>query len=181
MKLLAIRPGRLSCAGRVLLASCLLVLLGACANDGMDDLRDFVENAHKGKTAKIEPLPEIKAQENFAYGAASLADPFASFQLKPQSANARGPRPDMNRRKEPLEDFPLDALKMVGTLTRGRRTCAVLQAPDGSVHCARVGNHLGQNFGAITRVAEDKISVVELIQGPMGDWIEREASVALAE
>ncbi|MFP5349089.1 MAG: pilus assembly protein PilP [Gammaproteobacteria bacterium] len=149
----------------------------------MDDLREFTANAHKGKTAKVEPLPEIKTTEPFVYSAAKLADPFSPANLKPASSKSAGggPRPDMNRRREPLEEYPLDALKMVGTLSRGKQAWVVIQAPDGTVHRASVGNHLGQNFGTITRITDDKISLIELVQGPVGDWVEREASVTLAE
>lgn len=157
------------------------LLLGGCAEDGMDDLRQFVETAHAGKQPRIEPIPEIRTQELFAYGAASLRDPFTPQNLKAQAGQGGGPRPDMNRRREPLEEFPLDALKMVGTLQRGKQAWAVIQAPDGTVHRATIGNHMGQNFGAITRITEDKIKLIELVQGPMGDWIERESSLALAE
>jgi type IV pilus assembly protein PilP len=87
----------------------------------------------------------------------------------------------MNRRKEPLEDFPLDALKMVGTLSRGKQSWAVIQAPDGTVHRVQKGNYLGQNFGRIKRVSEEKVDLVELVQGAMGEWVEREASLAIQE
>lgn len=164
-------------------ASVLALLLAGCGSDGMDDLREFTLNAHKGKTAKIDPLPEIKTTDPFVYSAAKLADPFAAVNLKPMVSKpgGGGPRPDMNRRREPLEDYPLDALKMVGTLARGKQAWAVIQAPDGTIHRASVGNHLGQNFGTITRITEEKISLIELIQGAVGDWVEREASVTIAE
>ena len=149
----------------------------------MDDLRQFVATAHADRKPKVEPLPEVKTHETFTYSAADLQDPFARFNLKPPgtATGGTGPRPDPNRRKEPLEDYPLDSLKMVGTLIQGRVAWAVIKAPDGTVHSARVGNHLGQNFGMITKVAEDKIEVVELVQGSLGDWTERQASLALAE
>ena len=103
--------------------------------------------------------------------------------MAPQAAGSGGSalQPDPNRRKEPLEEYPLDALKMVGTLTRGKRALAVIQAPDGTVHQAIVGNHLGQNFGRITKISEDKIELIEKIQGGLGDWIERQAGLALAD
>lgn len=167
---------------RLLATSLVALLLGACADDRMDDLRQFVETAHAGKQPRIEPLPEIRTEELFAYTATSLGDPFMARNLKAQTGQGgSGPRPDVNRRREVLEEFPLDSLKMVGTLQRGKQSWAVIQAPDGSVHRATVGNHMGQNFGAITRITEDKISLIELVQGPLGDWIERESSVALAE
>ena len=160
-----------------------LVMVAGCSSDGLDDLRDFVKNAHADKKPKIEPLPEIKPYEAYAYAASDLADPFSPANLKPMTAQGRGggPRPDMNRRKEPLEDFPLDALKMVGTLSRGSQTWGVVQAPDGTVHRVQKGNYVGQNFGRILRVSEEKIDVVELVQGALGDWVEREAGLAILE
>lgn len=167
----------------VMLVAVSTFMVVGCSSDGMDDLREFTANAHKGKTPKIEPLPEIKTTEPFLYSAAKLTDPFAVINLKPVSNKTagNGPRPDMNRRREPLEEYPLDALKMVGTLSRGKQAWVVIQAPDGTVHRASVGNHMGQNFGTITRITDDKISLVELVQGAVGDWVEREASVALTE
>jgi type IV pilus assembly protein PilP len=89
--------------------------------------------------------------------------------------------PDPNRRKEPLEDFPLDSLKMVGTITRAKQAFAIIQAPDGSVQRVKAGDHMGQNSGLVTKVTEEKIDLIELVQGPLGDWVEREASLSLLE
>ena len=160
----------------------LCVALSGCSSDGLEDLRDFVKNAYADRKPKVEPMPEIKMQETFIYNSANLSDRFAPLNLKPQgSKSASGPRPDPNRRKEPLEEYPLDSLKMVGTLMRGKQVWAVIQAPDGTVHRAQVGDHMGQNSGMISKIVEEKIDLIELIQGSMGDWVEREASVALVE
>ena len=168
--------------GKAFMLGCVCIALAGCGSDELDDLREFVKNAHANRKPKVEPLPEIKTQETFVYSAADLTDPFGVFNLKPRGAKgAAGPRPDMNRRREPLEDYPLDALKMVGTLSRGKQAWAIIQAPDGTVHRAKVGNHLGQNFGMVTQITEEKVNIVELIQGGLGDWVEREASLALAE
>jgi len=162
----------------------LAALLSGCGDDGLQDVREFVRTAHADKKPRVEPLPELKIQESFAYNPASLPDPFASHNLRPQSAGAGkggGPRPDPNRRKEPLEDYPLDSLKMVGTIMKGKQAWVIVQAPDGTVHRAKTGDHLGQNFGMITKVTEEKVDVIELIQGSLGDWVEREAGLALSE
>lgn len=158
-------------------------LLAGCSSDGLEDLREFVKTAHADRKPKIEPLPEIKPYEAFAYAAADLTNPFSPANLRPQSLQAKlgGPRPDMNRRKEPLEDFPLDALKMVGTLSKDKQSWGIIQTTDGAVYRVQKGNHLGQNFGRITRVTDEKIDLVELIQGAMGEWVEREASIAIQE
>jgi type IV pilus assembly protein PilP len=158
------------------------ISLTGCSSDGLEDLREFVKNAHADKKPKVEPLPEIKMQETFIYNTANLTDPFAAFNLMPQGQkSASGPRPDPNRRKEPLEDYPLDSLKMVGTLSRGKQAFAVIQAPDGTVHRTQVGDHLGQNSGMIHKITDEKVNLIELIQGALGDWIEREANLTLLE
>lgn len=163
-------------------AAFLCILLAGCSSDGLDDLREFVKNAHADKKPKVEPLPEIKMQETFVYNAANLPDPFVASNFKQQVAkDGSGPRPDPNRRKEPLEDYPLDSLKMVGTLSRGKQSWAVIQAPDGTVHRTQVGDHMGQNFGMISKITEDKIDLIELIQGSLGDWVEREANLTPLE
>lgn len=169
---------------RLAAATALAVALTGCDSDaGTADLREFVETAHAGRKPRVEPLPEIKAEEGFVYGAAELSDPFSSANLRPAAAAAAntGPQPDLNRRREPLEEYPLDALKMVGTLERGREAWVIVRAPDGTVHRASVGNYIGQNFGTIRTISDDKVEIVELVQGALGNWIEREASLALAE
>jgi type IV pilus assembly protein PilP len=160
-------------------------LLTACGGDDLDEVREFVKNAHADKKPKVEPLPEIKTQESFGYNSANLPDPFAAFNLKPVRAAKGGSTgvggPDPNRRKEPLEDYPLDSLKMVGTITRGKQAFAIIQAPDGTVQKVKLGEHMGQNSGLVTKVTEEKIDLIELIQGPLGDWVEREANLTLLE
>jgi len=160
-----------------------LFLLSGCSSDGLDDLRDFIKTAHADRKPKIEPLPEIRPYEAFAYAASDLIDPFSPANLRPQTAQSKlsGPRPDMNRHKEPLEDYPLDSLKMVGTLSKGKQSWGIIQTSDGAVYRVQKGNHLGQNFGRITRVTDEKIDIIELIQGAMGEWVEREAGVAIQE
>ncbi len=163
------------------------LLLTACGSDDLDEVREFVKNAHADKKPKVEPLPEIKTQDSFVYTAVNLPDPFASFNLKPNVGAGRSGKgagvagPDPNRRPDPLEDYPLDSLKMVGTLMRGKQAWAIIQAPDGTVHRAKTGDHVGQFSGLVTKVTEEKVDLIELIQGPLGDWIEREAGLTLLE
>lgn len=156
--------------------------LGACAESSMNDLQQFVENAHKDKKPRVEPIPEVKTQEQFAYASSDGVDPFAVFNLRPRGATkTKAGGPSLSRRREPLEEYPLDALKMVGTLQRNKQAWAVIQAPDRTVHRVRIGNFLGQNFGKITRITEGKVILVETIQDPLGDWIKRDASLSIEE
>lgn len=168
---------------RTAISLLLCVGLVGCGDDGMNDLREFVANAHADRKPNVEALPEMKPYEAFQYTAVNLPDPFSAANLRPLAAtgNTGGPRPDMNRRKEALEDYPLDALKMVGTLSRQKRYWAIIQAPDGTVHRAQIGNFMGQNFGKVIKISDEKVELVELIAGGAGEWIEREASLAIVE
>jgi type IV pilus assembly protein PilP len=156
------------------------MLASACSGPQLDDLRDFTQSAYADRKPTVEPLPEIRPTRSFLYAATNLVDPFSPTNLRPTGGapSSGGWTPDKNRRKEPLEDFPLDALRMLGTITQAKKTWAVIGAPDGSVHHVRVGTHLGQNYGVITGIAEERISVMEKIQDPNGNWIDRKASLA---
>ena len=164
----------------ILVIALVAVGLSGCDGHNMADLRSFVKNSYANRKPKVEPIPKVKPAENFVYSANTLPDPFSPANLKPVSVE-KGLRPDLNRRKGPLEQFPLDSLKMVGTISRGKQIWAIVMAPDGTVHRVKVGTHIGQNYGLVTRITEDKVRITELIQGPTGQWVQREASLALAE
>jgi len=159
-----------------LVMSC--ILLTGCGR-GLGDLEAWVTEVKARKPAPIEPIPQMKQYEAFAYVPADRRDPFSS--LEPQKQAGNGPRPDLNRNKEPLEEFPLDALRMVGTINAAGKTFALVKAPDGVVHRITVKNHLGQNYGEITAISEAEISLQELVPDGFGGWIQRQASLALTE
>ena len=168
----------------------LSVVITACSSDGLSDLRQFTENTHKNRKPRVEPIPEIKIFDRFAYGSYKLADPFSAGNLtsagvfaKSNSNSSSGPQPDLTRRKEALEEYPLDALAMVGTLQKGKVTWGVIRvaSANGEMHRVVIGNHMGRNFGMITEITDEKIVLVELVRSSLGDWIEREATVKLRE
>lgn len=158
-------------------------LLVGCAEQKMDDLQRFVENVHKDKKPRVEPLPRIKPYETFTYTASKLTDPFAPGNLTQSqpAAVGSGLSPDLARRKEPLEQFPLDSLSMVGTLSRGDTIWAVIRAPDDTIHRAQTGNYMGQNYGEIQKVTAGKLFVNELVSGGNNNWIERKSSIAIVK
>lgn len=162
-----------------LLACFALATLTACGK-GMGDLESWVAEVKARKPAPIEPIPQMKQYEAFAYDPGNRRDPFAS--LEPQRQNAAsGPRPDLNRNKEPLEEFPLDALRMVGTIDSKGSTFALIKAPDKVVHRVTMKNHMGQNYGEIVAISEAEVSLMELVPDGFGGWTQRPASLALAE
>ena len=163
-----------------ILASAALLAMAGCSSE-MDELKQFVRESEKGLPRRIEPLPPVKPFEPFTYEGFDLPDPF-----KPRKLSERkdGPKsalePDMNRRKEPLEAFPLEQLKMVGTLSQGKDTYALVRA-DKTLYRVKKGNYMGQNFGLITDVTESEIKLKEIVQDSAGDWAERQSVLPLLE
>lgn len=177
-------PSSLPRSGRwlALLSLATVVVLGGCANRDMSDLREYAAEVRSRKGGKVPDIPQVESYEGFEYSAADLRSPFVNeASLRPNTAPVdQGPRPDPNRRKEYLESFPLDSLRMVGTLEIEGRNYALVRDADGLVHQVRPGQYLGQNYGRITDISEAAIEVRELILNGNGDgYIQREARVAL--
>ena len=163
---------------RLLLAA--IVLLGGCSSE-LDDLRTFVRESEKGLPRKIDPLPAVKPFEPFAYEGFDLPDPFKPRKLTvPKEGGGGGLAPDLNRRKEPLEAFPLEQLKMVGTLSQANEMYALVRA-EKTLYRVKKGNYMGQNFGLITDITESEIKLKEIVQDSAGDWAERQSVIPLLE
>ena len=161
-------------------AAALAVLsLSGCSN-GMDQLRQQVADIKSRPGEAIDPLPEIKPYEAFAYNASALRSPFVPT-APARSDLAAGVRPDVKRPREFLEQFPLDTLRMVGTLSDRRASFGLVQTNDGLVHRVTVGNHLGQNYGRIVKISDSQIQLVEIIPDGLGGFLERPAAIALAD
>jgi type IV pilus assembly protein PilP len=157
------------------------LLLTACGGGEFSDLKEFVEQSGQGLRGHVEPLPQVKAYEPMSYNAFDLPDPFKPRKIEPERSASGGPSPDMNRRKEPLEAYPLESLKMVGTLERGKQRWALIKTPDGNLYRVRQTNYMGQNFGVIAMITDSSITLKELIQDTTGSWSERTSNLQLLE
>lgn len=164
------------------------VIVTACSSDGLSDLREFTKNTHKSRKPRVDPIPEVKIHEKFVYTAYKLPDPFSRDNLRRtritgKTESTEGPQPDLTRPKEALEEYPLDALLMVGTLQKGKTMWGVIsvRSAGGEMHRVTVGNHMGRNYGMITEITDDSIVMVELVRSSLGDWIEREAKIKLRQ
>ena len=155
-----------------------LLLLSACTSDS-EDLRRFVAESDKRVPPKIDPLPAVKPFEPFTYEGFDLPDPFKPRKLTAPKGGG-GLAPDLNRRKEPLEAFPLEQLKMVGTLSMGKDMYAIVRA-DKTLYRVKKGNYMGQNFGLITDVTDTEIKLKEIVQDSAADWAERQSVLPLLE
>ncbi|KAF7598604.1 MAG: pilus assembly protein PilP [Candidatus Dactylopiibacterium carminicum] len=160
------------------LLAAISLLLGACADEHRD-LKAWMANEAKGMQGKIQPLPPLKEFQDVDYSVSALVDPFQEARLQPAKGRSVN-QPDENRRREPLEAYPLESLRMVGMMTMHGRPIALIQA-DRAVHQVRSGNYLGQNFGVITKITEGEITLKELIEDANGDWVERFSSLQLQE
>lgn len=157
----------------------LLVLALAAGCSSKDaDLERFIEQTKQEQPGGVEPLPDIKPQETFAYSAQNMRSP---FQPGGSGGSSGGVRPNRNRNPESLEQFSLDTLRMKGTLRISGRTYGLVQAPDGLVHRVQPGAYMGQYEGRIVSVEPARISLIEIIGDGLGGYIERPATLDLAE
>ena len=164
----------------------LLVSLQACQDSEMSDLKEFVSSAYKDAKPEIEPLPEIQPYKGFEYAGSEEQDPFSFDNIitnRGDAAVALGDSRDANRRREALEGYPLDALKMVGTMTQKDVPWVIVQTSEGTAHRATVGNYMGQNEGKIKAILteEQKVVLAELVLDPAGRWVTREVELIIDE
>lgn len=157
-----------------------LLTLAGCGGEQYQDIQEFMRKAEKSTPRKIEPLPEVKAYTPFEYVGYDLPEPFRPRKLAATKGDTNGVQPDLNRRKEPLESYPLESLKMVGTLQQGKAVYALVKA-DNTVYRVKSGNYIGQNFGLISNIGDTEIKLKEIVQDTAGDWTERLSSLQLID
>lgn len=172
----AMKPAALA---RIALLLFTVLLLAGCTGSN-SDLREWIAQQKAKKGAPIPPLPIIKTFETFIYADQDLRDPFGAS-AEEMSAATSGPRPDQNRPRQPLEAFALDSLKMVGTIGTGANAEALIKDPMGVIHPVHRGEYMGQNYGRITAISDDRVDLTELVSNGNGGWMERPASIALGD
>ncbi len=165
-----------------LVSIALLVFVAGCGGQSHKDLQDWMKDQGKGARGQLDPLPQIKPYEPFAYNDFDLPDPFKPRKIEPvKGENTSKLAPDLNRRREPLEAYPLESLSMVGTLEKGKALYALVKTPERDIYQVRQGNHMGQNFGVIVGITETDIKLKELMQDGSGDWSERSSTLNLLQ
>ena len=169
-------------------AAAIAVALTACGSSGPEELQAWMNEQRAQTRPKVDPIPEPKKFTPQAYTQEASTDPFSNLKLtqalKRESAqstsNAALAAPEIARRKEPLESFPLDSMKMVGSMVKEGRPVALVRV-DNLLYQVRPGNYLGQNFGKIMKVGETEVVLREIVQDAAGEWIERVATLQLQE
>lgn len=169
-------------AGAALLALAAAVLLSGCAGE-QDELSQWMEQQRREVRPSVQPLQAPKKFNPEPYTMAQAAEPFSAQKLsvalrqearQPNSAVAA----ELNRRREPLESYPLDGMTMVGSVVRDGRPHALLKI-ESLLYQVRVGDYIGQNFGRITGINETEIALREIVQDAAGEWVERPATLQL--
>ncbi len=165
---------------------CLLLHLSGCSEEGFADLQKYMSDVKARPRGTIESLPEIKPVEPFVFKPEGLRDPFKAIGDSEAAEEAlvsigNGIRPDTSRRKEELEAFPLDSLRMVGTVTMKSNLWGLVKASDKTIYRVQVGNYMGKNYGKIIRILTDKIELMEIVPDKPGTWREQQTSLALTE
>jgi type IV pilus assembly protein PilP len=169
----------------ITIAACVAgtVLLGACGGEEQSELRQELAAMTKDLRGRVDPLPQVKSFEPVPYKGESMVDPFVPGRIVVTQASTAGGggggvQPDLNRPKEPLEAFPMEAIQMVGTLSQNQDMFALVKA-GANLFRVKKGNYIGQNFGVITGIDEGQIKVKEVVQDSGGDWVERSTSLQM--
>ena len=167
---------------RALLPAAITLALTGCFERDVQEVRQWMKQVESEARVAVPRLREPKQFTPFAYALKDLPDPFSATKLQADldrtvKSNG-GIEPDTQRRKQLLENFPLDVFKMVGSLEKNGVHYALLQV-DKSVHRVELGQYIGQNFGLITRISESDIGIREIVQDAGGQWVERMAKIEL--
>jgi len=155
-----------------------VAFLGGCGGESHQDLRAWMADQGKNSKGQLEPVPQIKPYEPFNYNAYDLPDPFKPRKIEAVKGNSKL-APDLARRREPLESYPLESLSMVGTLEKGKGVYGLVRTPEKDIYQVHAGNYMGQNFGVVTGITDSEIKLKELVQDGSGDWAERSSTLNL--
>ena len=172
----------LSASSKVkVLLCCALVSLTSCSQE-MGDLYTFIDQTKSSHVGSVKPIPQFLPYESFSYTAVELRDPFvANVNLEENEETTSLLNPDSTRPREALEVFPLDTLRMVGTLEQKEDLWGLIKDSQNVVHRVQVGNYMGQSEGRIISIDDSSISLIEIIPDGVGGYIERDAAIVLGD
>lgn len=168
---------------RAFIIGLLGMAIAGCDTD-MSDLKAFIAKVQARESSDIKPIPEIAEYQPFTYRAQGRQSPFKRFDTQSRARQGQsntGISPDFNRAKEPLEQYPLDALAMVGTMSFAGTHYALIRAPDGVVHRVTVGEHMGNDFGEVVEITGAAVRLIEIVPNGLGGYKKRPAIIALSD
>jgi type IV pilus assembly protein PilP len=160
-------------------------LLAGCGDSDVKEVKDWMAEVKRETRVAVVPLTEPKTFIPFAYTAREAIDPYSPNKLLAELARAAAQsnnpyKPDLERRRELLENYPLDTISMVGVIQKNGVNHALLQI-DRAVHLVKAGQRLGQNFGLVTSVTDVSVNLKEVVQDAGGEWVERMSKLELQE
>lgn len=158
-------------------------LVGCSAADGISDLQAFVRNVHAKPRGVIEPLPVFKPYESFLYSSTSMRSPFmppvdVESEVREIAIN-KNVKPDFDRVKEHLEQFPLGSMELVGSIQMEDGNLWGLVARNGAVYKVKKDYYIGQNHGKVIEITSKKIKILEIVSDGLGGWMERPRTMVL--
>lgn len=160
----------------------LILIVSGCGDSNVSDLRDYVQDIKAKKVGSIPPLPEVKKYETYAYKDDDLRDPFQATIARKVAKSTNNPyQPNLKRQREVLEQFPLDTLKMVGSLEQNGQRWALIKGEDGTLYRTKRGNYMGQDHGKIVRITETEVVLQETVPDGLGGWVRRQATLSVTE
>lgn len=173
---------------RILATMMAVMTLSACGGADKDDLQKWMVDQRNATVPKIVPISEPKIFQPRAYEQVAVVDPFDKNKLAqalkrdggPSVANSGLVAPELARRKQALEAYPLDTMVMVGTMVRAGKPVALVRV-NNLLYQVRPGDYLGQNFGRVMKIDETEVALREIVQDAVGEWIERSAALQLQE
>ncbi len=169
---------------RVVAGGLLLALLAGCGAEN-EELQEWMERQRREVKPSVSPLSPPKKFEAQPYSSLNTVEPFSNQKLSVAlKMEARQPNSilgaELNRRKEPLEAYPLDSMSMVGSVAKQAQPFALLRV-DNLLYQVKLGDYLGQNYGRISKITETQIVLREIVQDAAGEWIERASTLQLQE
>lgn len=171
-----------------LTAVIITLLMAACGEGEEQDIRDWMKEESRGLKGRVPNLPEIKALPVLAYEPGDLSAPFAPDKIFAGDIRAGrgsmvsgGPK-EINPDAQPMIKYPLESIRLVGTIQVGNELRAVVASEREPVRQVRIGDYLGQNNGRITAIepatgdSEGRIVLKEVVLDK-GVWIERDTQL----
>jgi type IV pilus assembly protein PilP len=174
---------------RISLATSVALLLAGCSASSEDELRSWMLDQRNQMRPRVQPISEPKPFKPEDYVETAAVDPFSKEKLtaalkrdvaQPATLTSALIAPELARRKEALEGFPLDAMTMVGSLIQQGQPAALVRV-DNLLYQVRLGSYLGMNYGKVTKITETEVTLREIVQDAVGEWIERPATLQLQE
>jgi type IV pilus assembly protein PilP len=170
------------------LALLTVATLAGCGSSKEDEIRQWMVEERNQTRPKVAPIPAPKQFKPEAYVNAAAIEPFSNQKLtqalkrdsSQAASNGALVAPELARRKEPLEAFPVDAMVLVGSIIKAGQPVALVKV-DSLLYQVKLGNYLGLNYGRVTKITETEVTLREIVQDAVGEWIERVATLQLQE